>query len=808
MKPPFNLACPVTNETPLHAACEGNDYDIVLELVRRHPQLLLVKDNLPHRNWYPVHTACAFGVSDGILAILLTGIVILYINQKEQKIDNFSNTSFLDAFGRSPLYIAVRCENLSHVSLMTHPLLNLLYQCAPSLFSLTSEALPSGISAVHAAITQSNHTLLCKLLDCFPQAKHVLGYPSSSALRQVLNSLSVQNSYHVTIHESKNGELVLAPLNSTSPFTKPFHEMRMSPLALAAALGDEQTIETLLQVGASDDDGLAVKFAQFTKHPNIVVKILLQQQRLGSSEEDFVVDSMNLSSFPMSNFVLGHISQFTKIHLQNNKLSVLPIEIFQLPELKMLNISHNKLRELPTEFDSVNGNTWNCTNFKFLDVSHNNLQSFPPALWELPSLKHLFAHHNCIDNIPNTVLTTHLEVIDLSHNRLTKIPKFFTLIKDVRVADNDLTSLPEEIWNSKSIVNLNASSNCISEINFPQIDNGFKRGESFTSQTRKVSGSDSGIDENIDVTRQRMMYTIKVSKRASLLKLKLSDNHLKSFPVQLACFVTHLQELDISSNKLGAIDIRLLPPHLKCLYAKRCSIREFGYLDSEMDNACSVNGGLCFHKMHKKLEGLNTLNLSENMLTNIPIFCEETKLLLYPNLQVLDLSSNYLSGEFAPNIEMLSKLQSLHLANNTYLNSLSMRLSQLSKTLFLLDLNHLPNLRDPPVEYQKCPLGKMFSYMKSRLKRYVVNCDLYGYHHMLYYRSVNYNTIKLMVVGSANKGKTMLIKRLAKRGPSFKKAVSHCKLVDVNVWNYFITYDTTIKFVILDFTGTVCPKIQ
>jgi len=719
MKHPFSLMCPITNETPLHAACEGNNYDIVLELVREHPQLLLVKDNLPYRGWYPVHTACAFGASDGILGILLTGIVILYINQKEQNVDNFTNASFLDVFGRSPLYIAVRCENSSHVSLMIHPLLNLLYQCVPSMFYLTSGAFPSGISAVHAAITQANHGLLCKLLDTFPQAKHVLAFPSTLALQQVLKNMSVQNNYFVAIHEGKNGELILAPLSSTSTLTKPFNEIRMSPLALAAALGDEQTAETLLQVGASDDDGLAVRFAQFAKHPNIVVKILLQQQRLGSSEEDFVVDSMNLSSFPMSNFVLRHISQFTKIHLQNNQLSVLPLEIFQLPELEMLNISHNRLTDLPTEFKGGNSDSWNCPKLKFLDVSHNELQSIPTALWKLSNLKQLIAHHNCVDKIPNTVPMTSLETINFSHNKLTDIPIFFTLIKSVTVSDNELTSLPEEIWHSKVTVYLNTSSNCITELNLPHIDDVFKRGESFTSQTRKVSGSDSSIDESIEVARRKSLYTYNVNKRTTLLKLKLSDNQLQSFPAALACCVPHLQELDVSNNQIYSIDIRILPPHLKALYAKRCSMQEFGLSVGDIDNMCSLSGGPCFHKLHLKLEALHTLNLAGNRLTKLSVFSEETGTLLYPNLQVLDLSSNLLNGEFAPFIELLGKLQSLHLACNIHLNSLSMKLSQLSKTLFLLDLNYLPNLRDPPVEYQKCPLAKTFSYMKSRLKRCV-----------------------------------------------------------------------------------------
>ena len=78
--------------------------------------------------------------------------------------------------------------------------------------------------------------------------------------------------------------------------------------------------------------------------------------------------------------------------------------------------------------------------------------------------------------------------------------------------------------------------------------------------------------------------------------------------------------------------------------------------------------------------------------------------------------------------------------------------------------------------------------------------------HMLscaVFRSVRYNTIKLMVVGSVEMGKTTLIKRLMKRGPTFRKPVSHCKLVDVNIWSYAGNSDTTINFITLDFTGKV-----
>ena len=70
--PPANTT---TNETPLHAACEGNHYGIVVELINKFPELLLMKDKLPYRGWYPIHTACAFGASDEVLAELLIGTI-------------------------------------------------------------------------------------------------------------------------------------------------------------------------------------------------------------------------------------------------------------------------------------------------------------------------------------------------------------------------------------------------------------------------------------------------------------------------------------------------------------------------------------------------------------------------------------------------------------------------------------------------------------------------------------------------------------------------------------------------------------
>ena len=717
MIPPFDLVCLITNMTPLHFACEGNHFDIVLELVSRYPHLLFVKDKLSHRNWYPIHTACAYGASDSIVAVLLVGIVFMYINYKEHdsKTKQFCDATFLDTFGRSPLYIAAKSGNLSHISLMTHPLLDLLYQCVPSLLFLTDGVSPSRVSAVHVAIVQSNKKLLCELLHLFPEAKHVLAYPSIVELKEVLKKMSTDKDFQVTICKNIQGDLILAPFENHTSVDKSFYEISMSPLALAAALGNESMVESLLQAGALDD-GLAVQFAHFTKHYNIMITILLQQKKLGSSEEDFVADGMNLSSLPVSNFVLQYISQYTKIHIQNNKLTKLPIELFQLRMLKELDVSGNMITELPKE------NNWNCSSLKIFYVNHNCLQELPATLWKVPSLKSLFAHSNCIEKITDDDVTdVNIKVINVSCNKLTQVPTFFSSIKKVYISNNMLDSLPENIWLSETIVCLDATSNFIENICFPQksIDKK-QRTESFTSQTRKVSGPDSGVYPSEETSRTKSLYTTNVKTASSLSTLKLGNNCLESFPTELICFATYLEELDLSNNKIESVDIRLVPPHIKCLNFRGCMMKNFGFLsDNEKFNGiyetfCYLHGGICLHKKHTTWNFLTSLNLAENMLTNIDFVEESDETLLYPNLQALNLSANKLSGEFAPNIEMLTRLQSLMLCDNIHLTSLSMKLCQLSESLFSLKLSNLPNLRDPPREYHSGPLKKMFSYMKSR----------------------------------------------------------------------------------------------
>ena len=181
--PPANQA---TNETPLHAACEGNHYEIVVELITKFPELLLKKDKIPYRGWYPIHTACAYGAPNKIVAVILIGIVRLCSDSP----DLLNNLSFLDSFGLSPLFIAAGCGNVPHVSLFLHPTLrNTLLHFVPSILhnNINDTSVPTKYSVIYAAMLGGNLKVLNDIMNKFLKTKDFLCMPCKLLSAHVLS---------------------------------------------------------------------------------------------------------------------------------------------------------------------------------------------------------------------------------------------------------------------------------------------------------------------------------------------------------------------------------------------------------------------------------------------------------------------------------------------------------------------------------------------------------------------------------------------------------------------------------------------
>ena len=110
----------------------------------------------------------------------------------------------------------------------------------------------------------------------------------------------------------------------------------------------------------------------------------------------------------------GHtLIQVTFVDLGDNELTTVPVELFELPNLKVLNLSHNKVICIPyTQNISL-------TN---LDLSDNHLSSLSVNL-SAPSLISLNISKNQFSHVPLCICTfTSLKSLDLSGNNIKMLP--------------------------------------------------------------------------------------------------------------------------------------------------------------------------------------------------------------------------------------------------------------------------------------------------------------------------------------------------------------------------------------------------
>ena len=705
-----------TNETPLHAACEGNYCEIVMELIKKFPELLLVKDKIPHREWYPIHIACAFSASDKIVAVILVGILRLCVDSP-----NFpGNLSFLDSFGLPPLYMAAVCGNLSHVSLFLHPtLISTLLHFAPSLLYGTGTLVPTKCSILHAAVMANNPKILNAIMNTIPKTKMFLYVPCKLLSTFVMSQLGYYlNSYSqipVKLCENGSGELELVSHDVITAMHTPFDQMVLSPLVVAAALGNTESVGALLDAGMRDSNNLALRFALLMKHSEIIINLLFNEK---TDETIFRAGDKSLLSFPVSPYISKHLFQCTEIDLQRNYLTEIPLSLFQIPVLKHLNVSNNNLATLPVGEREVGSSYksaewgWKCKCLKILNVSSNAIHSLPEAVWALPNLEQFDANHNRLKKISPTIhYNNKLSKINISCNSLKKVAPFLFMAEEVNLSSNKLKFLPTELWYSKSIKVLNVSGNQIEDISFTtQIES---MAVSFTTACTKV------IDVMKKVPSVEQIDTI-----SSLSRLELAHNKLRTFPKDLACYATHLQHLDISYNQISAIDISMVPPYLNTLVAKNCCIAQFDVIMNSQERElyqirCTSLGigNKCPHRSHTSLQHLSNLNLSNNRMLCMQFAAPNGTTSLYPELNVLNLSANELFGTLSPSVKLLSNLFHLDLSDNVKLEAIPMELSSLHGSLFYLKLGNLQSLRDPPKEYHDLSVSNLLSYMKLRMEK-------------------------------------------------------------------------------------------
>ena len=654
---------------------------------------------------------------------------------------------------------------------------------------------------------------------------------------------------NLQIHESpKTGRLEFQVKGTGTSSGKDFDLLFMSPLAEACACYHTKIMRVLLLQGARDDKGLACRIAHLIQRPDLVRLILsfhtVLKENLQMGGGDLDEDDISHLELNWSHLKLQHCEgewlgaeaefyplcsdlqdralaedsfilvselgtplrtgpevtvQFDAVrvvHLDNNQLLSVPIELFQLQNVHKIDLSHNRLARLPTyqerplestTFDPTNIHGWACPCLMELMLSYNELTHLPGSAWGLPNITKLLCSKNRLETllpeegtISEEILSLTLEVVDVSSNSLKGMVSRFLFelpnLRTLNLSGNMIAKLPDSLWDCTTLHELNVSSNKLSTLPWCEpeqvyLDSSHHNNYSF-SHPAPIRNADvvlvgkaevkaPGIDRNKSLY-QRAPSTIRPLNTAqevstsiagqcdysSLQKLNISGNKFSLFPEALACFAPNVTDLDVSRNPLKSLDVQFLPPLLKKLTAKNCAIERLGNTISrkhqvQINKNCrhgSSEGLACQHRSHTHLAYLSTMDLSANRLTHMQLTRQvaaevdftnfgrmETDYdhkiapaldLLYPSLEGLNLIGNCLEGKFNPNIGHQTHLKWIRLNGNEPLTMIPMEFAFLKNTKQLTELGikELPNLVEPPAEYQQAGLSHLLTYMRSRLK--------------------------------------------------------------------------------------------
>ncbi|XP_077554048.1 leucine-rich-repeats and calponin homology domain protein isoform X2 [Haemaphysalis longicornis] len=122
---------------------------------------------------------------------------------------------------------------------------------------------------------------------------------------------------------------------------------------------------------------------------------------------------------------LAALQALTYLDLSRNQLTRLPGSLCQLPVLSVLLVSNNRLASLPEELGKLRS-------LMDLDASCNDLERLPAGVGELQLLRSLRVRRNRLQELPPELCRLRLWRLDVSENRLGRLPPPLRLMGSLR----------------------------------------------------------------------------------------------------------------------------------------------------------------------------------------------------------------------------------------------------------------------------------------------------------------------------------------------------------------------------------------
>jgi len=343
-----------------------------------------------------------------------------------------------------------------------------------------------------------------------------------------------------------------------------------------------------------------------------------------------VFSGMKLSG-PIPDTTIGKLTKLRSLDLSHNKITDLPPDFWSFSMLKNLNLSGNQIS------GSLTNNIGNFGLLEVLDLSNNNFSGqIPEAISSLMSLKVIKLDHNWFEQrIPSGILKCRsLVSIDLSSNQLSgTVPDDFGAafpnLTTLNLAGNSINGSDSDISGLKSIVSLNIS------------------GNSFQGSVMKLF---QGRVEVMDLRRNHFegpisqVHSISNYNWSHLVYLDLSENQMHGEISKNLIESKNLKHLNLANNRFSRQKFPKVEIISGLEYLNLSKTSLIGYIPAEIS----------------QLRNLSTLDVSMNHLTGKIPSLNNT------NLQVLDLSNNNLSGDIPSSI--IEKLPLMKKYNFSYNN--------------------------------------------------------------------------------------------------------------------------------------------
>ncbi len=356
--------------------------------------------------------------------------------------------------------------------------------------------------------------------------------------------------------------------------------------------------------------------------------------------EELHLNGNQLTSVPPE---LGGLAELAVLSLASNELTSLPRELGELGNLRALSLQGNQLASVPPELGELG-------NLRALTLNFNQLTSVPPELGGLANLESLGLWSNELTSVPPELgELSNLQELDLDENRLTAVPPELARLDRLAVlwlASNDLTSVPPELGELSNLQELDLDENRLTSVP-PEL------GELGNLWLLSLEGN------------RLTAVPVGPGGFASLGILDLSSNEFTSFPWELG-ELSNLMVLELDGNRLTDI-----PPGLgrgasaKRLASHATELPSFSERWSESDHPWRLDSDehqLTF--VARNQNKLGTLLARMGLDGNRSSPAMRSRVGSFASLEILDLSSNEMSGSLPAGLVELTRLTSLSVADN------------------------------------------------------------------------------------------------------------------------------------------------